>query len=107
MISGVEQSCGTCKPCDIVFTPKRGNGTVGSSWKNYIIDSDGCLSLDVVCPSPSSEELSFMQFNENVGGPTPATDEEITVSLSCVNGTWQFTQNDVSITVSEVNCLVA
>ena len=48
-----------------------------------------------------------MQFNGNVGGPAPVTDEEIVASLNCVNGTWQFTQNDVSTIVSEVNCLVS
>ncbi|KAE9546244.1 hypothetical protein FO519_010544, partial [Halicephalobus sp. NKZ332] len=90
MLGGVDQNCGTCKPCDIVFTPKKGAGTIGSYWRNYVADSNGCLSLTAVCPASPSGGPTFMQFNGNIGGPMSPTVGEITANFKCLNGTWQF-----------------
>ncbi|KAE9547506.1 hypothetical protein FO519_009282 [Halicephalobus sp. NKZ332] len=105
ILGGVNQKCGTCTPCDIVFSPKRGTGTVGSHWRDYIADPNGCLSLKAICPASPSGGQTYMMFNGNIGGPQGASSGEIAADLNCINGNWQYTQSGVSTVISEINCV--
>ena len=103
LIIGVDQNCGSCKPCDITFTPKHDPGTIESYWRNYVADSNGCLSLDAICTS-SPGGYVFMEFNGHIGGPVNIGNE-IIANLNCANGSWVFTQSGYSTVINQIKCL--
>lgn len=100
-----DQPCATCVPGDITFTPAQGEGTEDSTFRGPDTDANGCLTLTAVCPASTDGGTVFMQFNEVIGGPTDPAGGEVTALLQCVNGEWQYTQDGVTTTITEVNCL--
>uniref|UniRef100_A0AC34GXM6 Uncharacterized protein n=1 Tax=Panagrolaimus sp. ES5 TaxID=591445 RepID=A0AC34GXM6_9BILA len=46
-----------------------------------------------------------LYFNGNIGGPSHPKNEPIIAHLHCIDGKWKFTENDISIVVTEVSCI--
>ncbi|KAE9549335.1 hypothetical protein FO519_007451 [Halicephalobus sp. NKZ332] len=101
------QPCATCTAGQVTLTPMNGAGTETPTASGPDTDANGCLTLTVTCPaSPDGGEV-FMQFNQNIGGPTDPAGGAVNAVLNCVDGNWQYTQNGVTTTITEVNCLAA
>ena len=101
-----DQSCTSCTPGSIQFTPASGAGTSDSTYRGPDTDANGCLTLTAVCPASANGGTVFMQFNEVIGGPLDVGVAEVTAVLQCVNGAWEYTGEDGTTTViTEVNCL--
>ena len=96
----------TPSPCEICTSNQVNliNSTIIPSATGPTADSEtGCLTLVVTCKVGELGEV-FMQFNGGIGGPESSTDE-VSATLNCVDGEWQFTQDGVTTNITSVECI--
>uniref|UniRef100_A0A914XZ57 C6 domain-containing protein n=1 Tax=Panagrolaimus superbus TaxID=310955 RepID=A0A914XZ57_9BILA len=64
------------------------------------------IQMPISCTGKDKKDV-YMFFNGNIGGPSHPKNEPITAHLHCIDGKWKYTENGVSIVITQVSCISA
>uniref|UniRef100_A0AC35EXR8 C6 domain-containing protein n=1 Tax=Panagrolaimus sp. PS1159 TaxID=55785 RepID=A0AC35EXR8_9BILA len=88
-----------CPP--LILTPEKDNPTPKAGAVSKVAEN---IQMPVTCTGNENKEI-YMFFNGNIGGPSHPKNEPITANLHCIDGNWKYSENGVSLVVTEVSCI--
>uniref|UniRef100_A0A914E3X2 C6 domain-containing protein n=1 Tax=Acrobeloides nanus TaxID=290746 RepID=A0A914E3X2_9BILA len=104
--STVSNPCQTCNTSQLTLTQGTQVGEMPTA-SALMTETNGCTSVNIVCDASSvARAIVLMTFNNgNLGGPLANQMATVVAHLICANGVWTFTQNGITMTITEVSCL--